>query len=206
MLITFVLVVFKLIGAVTFSKFLLEVGVILFAIKYAEQSLSDALWLCLCVCVCEIWCAHALMLPWICRVALLFSARAPPASVQVLWALRRCFNNNSLQGQTCAPSLHSLSPAMSSPADRGEQWGAQLCKTSFHVISVSRVTLLGLGARLEMDAALILPGLSLPLTQFYPNPRLSVPNHLSLFACLHLPAHCYSLLLATPFLVHFMFM
>lgn len=103
-------------------------------------------------------------------------------------------------------TAHSLSPAMSRPPDWGEQWEAQLCKTSFHVISVSRVTLLGLGARLEMYAALILCGLSLPLAQFYPNPCLSLPNHLSLFAWLHLPAHCYSLLLATPFLVHFMFM
>lgn len=84
----------------------------------------------------------------------------------------------------------------------GEQRETQLYKTSFHVISVPRVTLLGLGARLEMDAALILSGLSLPLTHFYPNPCLSLPNHLSLFTYFHLPAHCYSLLLATPFLVH----
>ncbi len=157
----------------------------------------------LCVCVRVLM--H--MLPWICRVALLFSARAPPASGRVPCAPRRCFNNNSLQGQTCAPSLHSLSPAIRRLGDWGEQRRAQLCKTSFHVISVSRVTLLGLGARLEMDAALILPGLSLPLTQFYPNPCLSLPNHLSLFAYLHLPAHCYSLPLANPFLVHYiMFM
>lgn len=58
-----------------------------------------------------------------------------------------------------------------------------------------------------IDAALILSSLSLPLTHFYPNPFLSLPNRLSLFAYLHLPAHCYSLLPATPFLVHYiMFM
>lgn len=67
--------------------------------------------------------------------------------------------------------------------------------------------LLGLGARLEMDVALILSRLSLPLTHFYPNPCLSLLNHLTLFAYLHLPAHCYSLLPATPFLARYiMFM
>lgn len=52
----------------------------------------------------------------------------------------------------------------------------------------------GLGARLSMDAALILSSLSVYLTDFYPNPCLSLPNHMSLFAYPHLPAHCYSLL------------
>ena len=44
-----------------------------------------------------------------------------------------------------------------------------------------------------------------PVAYRYPSlssiqiPAFSLPNHLSPFACLHLPAHCYSLLLATPF-------
>lgn len=81
----------------------------------------------------------------LCRVASMFSVRAPLASDQILCALQQCFNNNLLQEQTCAPSLHILSPALSRLSDQGEQSEAQLCKTSFHVISVSRVILLGLG-------------------------------------------------------------
>lgn len=86
--------------------------------------------------------------------------------------------------------------------DGEEQREAQLCKTSFNVMSVSRATPTGLRARLSTDAALILSSLSVYLTDFYPNPFLSLPNHLSLFAYLHLPAHCYSLLPATPSQVH----
>lgn len=124
-------------------------------------------------------CARAPVLPWICRAVFQrrFVAGANMSSVTAL----------------------SISCYKRGLGDRGKsKEEAQLCKTSFHVISVSGVTLLGLGARLEMDAALILSGLSLPLTHFYPNPCLFLLNHLTLFAYFHLPAHCYSLLSATP--------
>lgn len=53
-----------------------------------------------------------------------------------------------------------------------------------------------LGARLQMDAALILSGLSLPVTQFCPNPCLSLYQItcLSLFTSIFLPIaiHCSS--------------
>lgn len=103
-----------------------------------------------------------------------------------------------LEANMCSVTELSLFPSCM----KTERPGESKEKLSFHVISVSRVTLLGLRARLEMDVALILYGLSLPLTHFYPNPCLSLPNHLSLSAYFHLPAYCYSLLLATHFLVH----
>jgi len=103
--------------------------------------------------------------------------------------------------------MHSLQRSLSlfvrSLDERKGQREAQLCKTSFHVIPVSRATPFGLGARLEMDAVLILSSLSVSLTNFYPNPCLSLPNNLSLFAYLHFPAHCYSLLSWTPSRVHY---
>lgn len=133
------------------------------------------------------------MLLWVCRVILLFTARPPPASVQILWALQRCFNN-SLQGQIFAPSQHSLSPCCKQTRGPEKQKEPLLPRTTFHVIPVSGVTTLGLGAQLEMDAALILCGLSLPLTQWYPNPCFFSTKS-PVFLCL-LPSSCPLLFIA----------
>lgn len=153
-------------------------------------------------------CALLHMLPWICRVALLFSARAPPASGRVPCAPRRCFNNNSLQGQTCAPSLHSLSPAIRQTGRPGESKGElSFAKPAFMSFLFPELHCSASGLDLRWMLLSSSPAYRLPLTQFYPSPCLSLPNHLSLFAYLHLPAHCYSLLLETPFLAHYiMFM
>lgn len=168
-------------------------------------------WSCFCLPVYLCSCTHTHASLDMQSRSLVLSKGFPqhlPKSCSPLW---RCFNTDSLQGaehEFCPCVLVLLLCYMQGLEGQGkEQRQAQLCKTSFHVISVSRVTLLGLGARLEMDVALILFCLSLALTHFYPNPCLSLLNHLTLFAYLHLLAHCYSLLLATPFLAHYiMFM
>lgn len=65
----------------------------------------------------------------------------------VLYALQQCFNKSLFQMQTCTNIDCTLSSAVRRREDWGEQSEARLWKTSFQVISVSRVAPVGLRAR-----------------------------------------------------------
>lgn len=154
-------------------------------------------WLCECVCNCTRVCpgAHAHASLDMQSGSLVLSegfSSIWPRPVSPAVAFQQQF-----QGQTCAPSLHTHA------AKKTRESKERVCLAKFHVISVSRVTLLR-PRGLTWDGCCSHPPrlIASPHSVISKSPPFLIPNHPSLFAYLHLPAHCYSLLLAAPFLVH----
>lgn len=166
-----------------------------FLIKYSQESLWDTVWLC--ECVCSGFHVHASL--DLKSGSLVFregSIWLLPVSPAVAFQQFSGVN-------VCSITAHPLFSAISSQKDQGERNKRMTCK----IISVSSVTLL---RPLWLDLRWMLLSSS-PAYRFPSLTYIRVPaflyiyiflNLLSLFAHLHLPVHCYSLLPAAPSLVH----
>ncbi len=167
-------------------------------------ALTLSQFVCVCeilyVCVCSGPLAHASLDMQ--SVSLVLSERSPsiwPRPVSPAAVFRQQFVAGA---NMCSITVYSLCPSLSSWEDHGEQREALLF-LAFHVMPVCSVTLLQpRGSTWDGCCSHPLWLIATSDSVLSKSLPFSIANHLSLFINLHLLAHCYSLLLATPLLFH----
>lgn len=147
-----------------------------FGIKYAEQSLVRCASVCLRVCL------------WVCVCVCVRSCAHAHASLDM-----QCLLFSARVPSASVSPAASFQRQFAAARNQAQQWEAQLCQTCICVICVSGAPLLGLGGS-SWD------GCSRPFSSFSANP---LPPPLLLTEITWLAARCYSLLLVTPFPVHY---
>lgn len=148
-------------------------------------------------CVCISVLVHS------CTCLNMVSARAPSASGQVLFTLQQCFSSSSLQGQACMPVTVLSFPCYSQTGRPGEsKEKLSFRKLAFMSFLFPELHWVASGLHLRWMLLSSSPAYRYPSLTSIQIPAI-LCQITCLFTSLYLPAHYHSLLLTTPFLLHY---